>query len=93
MTKKLNLWYILTSGLGVYRGYNASVDATIANVFSTAAFRFGHAAIRSKLFRLDEQYLEHPEFGNIKLHQSFFATWRTIRQGGLDPILRQSYKK
>ena len=29
-----------------YNGYNDTIDATVSNVFSTAAFRFGHAAIR-----------------------------------------------
>lgn len=57
-------------------------------IFSTAAFRFGHAAIRSTLFRLDENFNEARPFGNIPLSDTFFAPWRAVRQGGFDPILR-----
>ena len=60
----------------------------ISYIFSTAAFRFGHAAIRSTLFRLDENFNEARPFGNIPLSDTFFAPWRAVRQGGFDPILR-----
>ncbi|XP_038669915.1 eosinophil peroxidase-like [Scyliorhinus canicula] len=74
--------------LPVYEGYDESVDPSIANVFSTAAFRFGHLSIQPKLFRLDENYREHPQFKNIDLHLTFFSPWRLIREGGADPLMR-----
>ncbi|XP_051891642.1 eosinophil peroxidase-like [Pristis pectinata] len=71
-----------------YKGYDESINPSIANVFSTAAFRFGHVTIQPFLFRLAENYQEHPEFPNLLLHQTFFTPWRLIRQGGVDPIVR-----
>jgi len=37
-------------------GYNESVDATIKNVFATAAMRFGHTFLPATVRRADDQY-------------------------------------
>ncbi|XP_078404680.1 eosinophil peroxidase-like [Cetorhinus maximus] len=74
--------------LQAYEGYDESVDPSIANVFSTAAFRFGHLSIQPKLSRLGENYQEHPEFKNLDLHLAFFTPWRLIKEGGIDPLMR-----
>ncbi|XP_048468430.1 eosinophil peroxidase-like [Rhincodon typus] len=71
-----------------YEGYDESIDPGIANVFATAAFRFGHLSIQPKLFRLNENFQEHPQFKSIDLHQAFFTPWRLIREGGVDPLMR-----
>ncbi|GCC26268.1 hypothetical protein chiPu_0004683 [Chiloscyllium punctatum] len=71
-----------------YEAYNEFIDPGIANVVSTAAFRFGHLIIQPKLFRLNENYQEHPQFKNIELHQAFFTPWRLIKEGGVDPLIR-----
>ncbi|XP_067289715.1 eosinophil peroxidase-like [Pseudorasbora parva] len=74
--------------LGLYPGYNENVDPTIANIFATAAFRFGHLTIQPILFRLDENYQNHPQFPNVPLHEAFFSPWRVLFEGGIDPLLR-----
>ena len=39
--------------LGPDRGYDPRVDARVANLFSTGAYRFGHSALSPTLLRLD----------------------------------------
>lgn len=57
--------------LGPYPGYNAEIDPGIMNVFSTAAFRFGHSVVSPTLMRLDNKGNEI-EAGNLSLRDSFF---------------------
>ncbi|XP_032902286.1 eosinophil peroxidase-like [Amblyraja radiata] len=71
-----------------YQGYDESVNPSIANAFAAAAFRFGHTTVRGMIFRLAENYEEHPDFPSLLLHQTFFAPWRLIKEGGVDPIVR-----
>jgi hypothetical protein len=70
-----------------YRGYDPSVDASIANVFSTAAYRFGHSALSETLLRLDENG-DEVAAGHLALRDAFFAPQRITDEGGIDPILR-----
>ncbi|KAM4845078.1 myeloperoxidase [Thomomys bottae] len=70
-----------------YCGYNESVDPRIANVF-TNAFRYGHTLIQPFMFRLDSQYKPMGPNPRVPLSQVFFASWRVVLEGGIDPILR-----
>lgn len=70
-----------------YNGYNPNIDARIINIFSTAAYRFGHSALGPTLLRLDSQGNIIPE-GNIPLKDAFFAPQRIIDEGGIEPLLR-----
>ncbi|CAL8247738.1 unnamed protein product [Merluccius merluccius] len=74
--------------LSNYPGYDENVDPSISNVFATAAYRFAHLAVQPSIFRLDENFKEHPEFGNVDLFTAFFTPWRIVFEGGLDPIIR-----
>ena len=73
--------------IGEYEEYDPSIDATVSNVFAASAFRFGHTMVNSILPRLDENFNPISE-GNLPLSNAFFAPWRLIQEGGVDPILR-----
>ncbi|XP_052352329.1 thyroid peroxidase isoform X28 [Oncorhynchus keta] len=74
--------------IGPYGGYDATTEPSASNVFSTAAFRFGHATIPSALRRLNQSFQEHEHFSSLSLHKTFFSPWRLIKEGGLEPVLR-----
>ena len=75
---------ILGEPLPSYTNYNSSINPTIANVFSTAAFRFGHATVSPFVNRLDENWEQHPEFPSFLLHKAFFSPWRIVDEGGFE---------
>ncbi|XP_006924932.1 eosinophil peroxidase [Pteropus alecto] len=73
--------------LGPYRGYRSDVDPRVANVF-TLAFRFGHTMLQPFMFRLDSRYRASASNSRVPLSSVFFASWRIVHEGGIDPILR-----
>ncbi|XP_053864317.1 myeloperoxidase [Malaclemys terrapin pileata] len=73
------------SAIPSYRQYNDSVDPRISSIF-TIAFRFAHASIQPFVFRLDDRY--QPLGPPSLLSKEFFATWKIVTQGGIDPVLR-----
>ncbi|XP_027955460.1 thyroid peroxidase [Eumetopias jubatus] len=74
--------------VGPYKGYDPAVDPTVSNVFSTAAFRFGHATVHPLVRRLDARFQEHPGLPPLRLQDAFFSPWRLLKEGGLDPLMR-----
>ncbi len=75
------------NSLARYRGYDAEVDASIANIFSHATFRYGHSALSPTLKRLDRQG-NSIEAGDLPLRSAFFAPNRLVEEGGIEPLLR-----
>lgn len=73
--------------LGQYEGYDPNVNPAVSNVFATAALRFGHTLINPELLRLNETFQPIPQ-GNIPLRQAFFAPFRLLTEGGIDPLMR-----
>lgn len=70
-----------------YTGYDASVDPSVRNEFSSAIFRIGHTMLSPELQRLDADWNSIPE-GPLSLRDAFFRPDRVINEGGIDPILR-----
>ena len=75
-----------SDALPPYRGYDPAVNGRIANVFSTAAYRFGHSALSPTLLRVDANGREVAE-GHLALREAFFAPDR-LAETGIAPILR-----
>ncbi|ODM97862.1 Peroxidasin [Orchesella cincta] len=73
--------------LGPYTGYNPQINPTITNEFATAALRFGHTLINPTLRRLDSSFQTIRE-GDVPLRSAFFAPWRLVEEGGVDPLMR-----
>lgn len=67
--------------VGPYEGYDPAVDPTVSNVFSTAAFRFGHATVHPLVRRLDADFQEPPGLPPLRLQDAFFSPWRLLKEG------------
>lgn len=78
---------LLGQSLPAYTGYHDDVDPSIANSFSTAAFRIGHTMLSPTLQRLDNNGNVIPE-GNLSLADSFFNPTHITDEGGISPILK-----
>lgn len=70
-----------------YKGYKPSVNASIANSFSAASYRYGHSALSPTLLRLDVTGAEIAD-GNLALRDAFFNPTRITDEGGIEPLLR-----
>ena len=75
-----------------YRGYNPKVNPSIANEFSTAAYRFGHSMLDGEIGRLNNDGTDIPQ-GSASLRNAFFNptlldTSLPNHQGDIDPLLK-----
>ncbi len=71
--------------LAPYRGYNSSVNPTIANEFSTAAFRFGHSTLNDDIGFFDNNGRDVRY--EIELADAFFNA-ALLSETGIDSILK-----
>ncbi len=79
---------LLGSGaLPPYRGYDPAVDAGIANLFSTASYRYGHSTLSPTLLRLDADGSQVAQ-GHLALRDAFFQPGAITEVGGIEPYLR-----
>ncbi len=69
-----------------YSGYQIDVNPGIENVFSAAAYRYGHSTINSVLFRMDNEGQHIPQ-GDILLRNAYFNPAATSDVGGIEPYL------
>ena len=83
-----NEWLpIMGIELPVYEGYRTDVNPAISNVFSAAAFRFGHTLLNSTLLRVGSDGSTIPE-GNISLRDAFFQPTEILLGRGIDPLFK-----
>ncbi|WP_145076224.1 peroxidase family protein [Aureliella helgolandensis] len=71
--------------LSSYDGYDASVNPTIANEFSTAAFRFGHSTLNDDVEFFDND--GRPVGEEIPLTEAFLNP-QLLEETGIDSILK-----
>ena len=69
-----------------YNGYDLFENPGILNVFSAAAYRYGHTTINSLLVRMDNNGDYLPQ-GDILLRDAFFNPTATTSAGGIEPYL------
>lgn len=69
-----------------YTGYDALVNPGIMNVFSVAAYRYGHTVVNSTIVRMNNEGNIIPA-GNILLRNAYFNPVVLVESGGVDPFL------
>jgi len=70
-----------------YNGYDSTINPTIYNEFSSAAYRFGHSEVGDTVLRLDAQGREISS-GHLALRDAFFTGINLLKKADdIDPLL------
>lgn len=72
--------------LPAYSGYNPNTDASIANAFSTSAFRVGHTMLNETFLRINADWSEASE-GHLTLKEAFFQPQQIVDHN-IDSLIR-----
>lgn len=70
-----------------YQGYKPETDASIENLFASAAFRMGHSQVGRAIRRIEENG-DETEHGHLCLRSGFHQSPRLVTEGGVEPVLR-----
>ena len=70
---------------GYQKQYDGTVNPSMANVFATAAFRFGHSLIRPMLTRMAPNWREMPR--HIRLRDGFFNPDMLYETAMIDEVI------
>lgn len=71
-----------------YSGYDSSINPTIYNEFSAAAYRLGHSEVSDTVLRIDADGSTN-SLGNLSLREAFFTGIDLLQaENDIDPILR-----
>ncbi len=80
--------WLPTLGMEVkpYEGFDQTINPGIMNVFTTAAYRYGHSTIGNAMPRMDNDGHVMPQ-GDIELKNAFFNPAAIPQVGGIEPYL------
>jgi len=70
-----------------YSAYDESIDASVSNVFSAAAFRLGHTLLSGEIIRLNNDGSVIAQ-GNTTLRDAFFNPKSVLLEGGIEPLFK-----
>ena len=70
-----------------YQGYKPETDASVDNIFASAAFRMGHSQVGRAIRRIEENG-DEIEHGHLCLRAGYHQAPRLLSEGGVEPVLR-----